>query len=220
MMLPPRPRHSLEPSVTAVLGRRCRLRLDCGRLLALRQIGRSSAFGLAVRIAVCSANRDRRRAREIDPPRERRRSRRARVSLAGGHGLSSAGPAERLRTRTDEPSQTGPEAVFGPQDASVLLCECVRERRAGEQATSDQDLAETTPRALLFGERRREIVPADQAGLHQNGAELTPPGLCRIHGSLIDRRKTTMKRISSSRLCSFARALSRDIEPCSHEPRA
>jgi len=71
--------------------------------------------------------------------------------------------------------------VFSLQEASTLLGERIRERRARNEAARDQDLAEALARALLLGERVRKILLADQASFYEQRAKPTPTRICRIH---------------------------------------
>src|ERR687888_489659 len=71
--------------------------------------------------------------------------------------------------------------MLGLQEASMLLGERIRDRRARDEAAVYEDFAEAPPRALLLGKCLAKIPLADQSSFQQQRAESTPTRFCQIH---------------------------------------
>ena len=67
----------------------------------------------------------------------------------------------------------------------MLLGEGIRERRAGDEAALDDDLAQTLTRATLVLERLPELLLGEESGRDENPAELRCWKLSRVHDSNI-----------------------------------
>lgn len=71
--------------------------------------------------------------------------------------------------------------MFGLQEASMLLGECIRERRARDKPAAYEDFAEAPARTLLLSKCLAKIPLAEQSSFQEQRAESTPTRFCQIH---------------------------------------
>jgi hypothetical protein len=81
----------------------------------------------------------------------------------------------------------------------VLLCKGVRERRPGNEAALDDDLAQASPSPPLFLECLRKLLLAEEAGGNEDSAELGCWNLRRVHDSSIGLRARFLRAIRGVR---------------------
>ena len=131
-------------------------------------------------------------------------------AAAAGWGCGWGGAARRHRQRrlrrlgadrraAGHLAQAGARPVLGAEEAAVLLGERVRDRAGRDEAEVDEHLPERRAAAVLLREGVQKLVFRQEALVDHDLAELTPGVGCRIHQSLIGRRRGGLKGLTHAR---------------------